>query len=234
MKRYIALFISLILILTVSCSEMDLFGNNKAHSISLSRSSITTDIDDSDTESWTIKATTYDGKGKTRNSNIVWSFSAPEKVSILFRNNDTISFEIIETGRNVLTAYDDSDSSKTAACIITATGKIKNIFTSITTSNSSVVSVPTGLISSGKVALTAGKPGSATITITSSANESIKATVQVEVSEILIPKTEPRYMTISESYLSLSPNAQKTLKATVFDAYNQEYQSTTASMQPAK
>lgn len=74
MKRYIALFISLILILTVSCSEMDLFGNNKAHSISLSRSSITTDIDDSDTESWTIKATTYDGKGKTRNSNIVWSF----------------------------------------------------------------------------------------------------------------------------------------------------------------
>ena len=255
MKRYIALFISLILILTVSCSEMDLFGNNKAHSISLSRSSITTDIDDSDTESWTIKATTYDGKGKTRNSNIVWSFSAPEKVSILFRNNDTISFEIVETGRNVLTAYDDSDSSKTAACIITATGKIKNIFTSIssitlnqqesydvglsfnpeqptdstviaTTSNSSVVSVPTGLISSGKVALTAGKPGSATVTITSSANESIKATVQVEVSEILIPKTEPRYMTISESYLSLSPNAQKTLKATVFDAYNQEYQST--------
>lgn len=258
MKKAFKAIIVMLLITTVfiSCSQFDPFGKNKAHKITLSRSTITTDIDSSDTSSWTISAKTYDGNGNERSSsNIVWNFSAPEKVSILFKNSNSISFEVLETGRNVLTAYDETDSSITAACIITATGKIKNIFTSISSitlnqtesydvglsfnpseptnssvfassSDTSIVAVPTGLINSAKVTLTAGKPGSAVVTITSSANENIKTSIRVEVSEIVIPKTEPRYMTLSESYVSLLPGSgQYILKATVFDAYNQEYPS---------
>lgn len=253
MKRLpitISLIVFLIVILFNGCDLTNIWGNKGAQSLSLSATEIVTDI--ADNKTFTITAETKDKDGATRQSSIVWTFSSPEKVQIIHKSNDTISFSITESGKFVLSAYDESNPGLTKAVVITATGALKAIYLSDTNitldqkkeyevsisfnptepSNKDVVWTSNNTevarvvkTSETTATIISGIPGTATITVASTSNSSISASCRVTVSDIYIPPTDPRYMRLSSSYLEFKSVAgSETLTATVYDGNNAEKQ----------
>ncbi len=248
--RLLLIGLLLTLCLYTGCSMDDIFGTKNAASLELSMTNISTDI--AENKTFSITATTKDTQGNARASNIVWTFSAPEKVSVLHKTNDTISFSIIEPGKFVLTAYDESNSSLTKAVVISATGALKAIYISEnnitldqkqthdisitfnpsepsnkdvvwTSENTSIAQV--AKVSETEAVITSGVPGTTTITVSSTQNPSIKATCRVTVSDIYIPPTDPRYMRLSTTYLEFkSVTGSQDISAYIYDGNNSEKQ----------
>lgn len=231
-----------------SCEDIDLFNAKKCYRLELSQSEIKTDI--AKGENFTITARTYQKNGSERkNTDMVWSFSQPDCINILYDGSDTITFKVIKPGEIILTAYDSSDSSISKAVIISATGTLRSINlseTNITLNqkeskdiyisfepeaandknvtikilNSEIVSA---VESNHTLTITANRPGQTSVIVKSTSNPDISRSCTVSVKELQIPTTEPKYIKISNSYLKLE-DITKTgrLSASIFDGYNQE------------
>lgn len=252
-KIFKAFGIFLVLILLFGCS-MDVWGVKKCHKLVLSKSNISTDLDNN--EVFTITARTYQQDGKERNNtNIVWTFVPPESIEVINSTSDSISFRVLKAGDIVLTAYDESNSGIKQSVIISATpGAVEDVTlskTTLTLNQKEETSLKANLYPEGsklkyavwessdttvvdilskpsetEVVIKAGIPGTATITlkVTSDDNTEKKATCKVTVSEMEIPETSPRYITLSKSFVSLSPNGSSLdITAQAYDAYNMEY-----------
>lgn len=245
MKKTLLLFFSLLVLLCTSCTD-DVFNMKKAHSLQLSLQTITTDITDNKT--FTIDAITKDKKGNIRNSSIIWEFSDPRKVTVLYKTSDSISFSVSESGKFVLSAYDQSNPSLKKAVIITATGALKSIHISennvilnqkqehtlnisfnpsepsskdvIWSSENTAIAKVTK-ISETEALVIAGVPGTTNIIVGSASNTSISTSCKITVSDLEIPQTSPRYIRLSESYITFdAPKGSKTITATIYDGNN--------------
>ena len=242
MKVKTSLFPLIAIILSVStllsCS-LDIFGQNKVTSITLSGSSASIDIDDDDFITISASATTKGGS--TVDADVNWEYDH-EVFQEITRTGSNISLELNTsgigangrdiTGRTVIRAIDKS-TSVSAEFIVNVTGELKSVWFEDPSTGSRLSSIMTA--QKETVTLRIGtypraaqnfeligendpdNPDIATIVVDSAAKEAIietqkpgtahlkvsttddrySSTIQVTVSEMVLPDTTPSKIVIN-------------------------------------
>ena len=253
MKRLPLIILSISILLLTSCAMPDLYGVKNCHRLELSKSSIMTDLDDNEIFTISAKTYQKDNTERN-STNIVWSFAPSESVEVVSSTANQVSFRVKKVGDIVLTAYDTSNSDIKKTVVITVNpGAIEDISLSKTTltigqreeakikvniypegaklkysvwesSDTNVVDIIQS--TDTEVSIRGGVPGNATITlkVTSDDGSTKTSSCRITVSEMELPKTSPRYISLSSSYLKLAPGGSSAeISATAYDGYNLEY-----------
>ena len=253
MKRLPLIILSISILLLTSCAMPDLYGVKNCHRLELSKSSIMTDLDDNEIFTISARTYQKDNTERN-STNIVWSFSPSESVEVVSSTANQVSFRVKKVGDIVLTAYDTSNSDIKKTVVITVNpGAIEDISLSKTTltigqreeakikvniypegaklkysvwesSDTNVVDIIQS--TETEVTIRGGVPGNATITlkVTSDDGSTKTSSCRITVSEMELPKTSPRYISLSSSYLKLAPGGSSAeISAIAYDGYNLEY-----------
>ena len=269
MKVKTRLFPLIAIILSVStllsCS-LDIFGQNKVTSITLSGSSASIDIDDDDFITISASATTKGGS--TVDADVNWEYDH-EVFQEITRTGSSISLELNTdgigangrdiTGRTVIRAIDKS-TSVSAEFIVNVTGELKSVWFEDPSTGSRLSSIMTD--QKETVTLRIGtypraaqnfeligendpdNPDIATIVVDSAAKEAIietqkpgtahlkvsttddrySSTIQVTVSEMVLPDTTPSKIVINGGdFMEISTrDTTSSLSVSVYDQYNKD------------
>lgn len=259
----IAIIISVSTLL--SCS-LDIFGQNKVTSITLSGSSASIDIDDDDFITISASATTKGGSTVDADAN--WEYDH-EVFQEITRTGSSISLELNTsgigangrdiTGRTVIRAIDKS-TSVSAEFIVNVTGELKSVWfedpstgsrlSSIMTDQKETVTLKIGTYpraaqnfeligendpdnpdiativvdSAAKEAIIeTQKPGTAHLKV-STTDDRYSSTIQVTVSEMVLPDTTPSKIVINGGdFMEISTrDTTSSLSVSVYDQYNKD------------
>lgn len=259
----IAIMIAVSMLL--SCS-LDIFGQNKVTSITLSGSSASIDIDDDDFITISASATTKGGS--TVDADVNWDYDH-EVFQEITKTGSSISLELNTdgigangrdiTGRTVIRATDKSTSAS-SEFIVNVTGELKSIWfedpstgsrlSSIMTDQKETVTLRIGTYpraaqnfeligendpdnpdiaaivvdSAAKEAIIeTQKPGTAHLKV-STTDDKYSSTIQVTVSEMVLPDTTPSKIVINGGdFMEISTrDTTSSLSVSVYDQYNKD------------
>ena len=265
-KRLIqAIAIMIAVSMLLSCS-LDIFGQNKVTSITLSGSSASIDIDDDDFITISASATTKGGS--TVDADVNWDYDH-EVFQEITKTGSSISLELNTdgigangrdiTGRTVIRATDKSTSAS-SEFIVNVTGELKSIWfedpstgsrlSSIMTDQKETVTLRIGtypraaqnfeLIGENdpdnpdiaaivvdsvakEAIIETQKPGTAHLKV-STTDDKYSSTIQVTVSEMVLPDTTPSKIVINGGdFMEISTrDTTSSLSVSVYDQYNKD------------